>query len=610
MNRHERRAAAKKSGNSPKPSSAATPVGLYEAGMAHFRAGRHLDAQICCRQALAANSNDPDAQHLMGLLSLHAKQYDHAAAWISRAIEQNSTAEYLATLATALQHQGKLAEALKALDEALRLKTDDAGLWKARGKLCAELKLASEALQSFQHALKLAPNDCDTATQCGRLLYRMGRLEQAYFHFDRCVALQPSVETLYRRGRVLIDLGKPEQALTDHQRAHALDPANPHICNNAGVILRSLGREEEALQWFDRTVALQPDSVEALNNRAVSLGQLQRFDEAFAAYRIVKALAPDNAEIDWNLATLHLLIGNFAAGWAGREARWKRVPGSPYPEFTQPKWLGQEAVEGKTIVVCTDEGLGDTIHFVRYVPMLAARGARVILIVSDPLVSVLSRLPGVSQCFPLSAFPALQAFDMHCPISSLPLAFGTSLDTIPSAVSYLPPPAEERVRAWEQRLGARRKLRVGLVWSGNPKHKNDRNRSMPFRRFQRLLDGIDATFVSLQKEPRPDDRAALSERTDIVDLAAELTDFNDTAALVTCLDLVITVDTSVAHLAAALGCPTWIMLPYTPDYRWLLNRDDSPWYPTVRLFRQNESQEYDRVLDRIQLELQRLVSAQ
>src|ERR1700744_3950841 len=248
---------------------------------------------------------------------------------------------------------------------------------------------------------------------------------------------------------------------------------------------------------------VRPSLVEALLNRGVALGQLQRFDEAFAAYRIAKALAPDNAEIDWNVAILHLLIGNFAAGWAGREARWKRALCPPYPKFNRPKWLGEEAVEGKTIVVCTDEGLGDTIHFVRYVPMLAARGARVILIVSDPLVSMLSRLPGVSQCFPLSAFPAGLVFDMHCPISSLPLAFGTSLDAIPAAVSYLPPPAEERVQAWEQRLGPRRKLRVGFVWSGNPKHKNDHNRSMSFLQFQRLLDGIDATFVTRQEEPRP-----------------------------------------------------------------------------------------------------------
>jgi ADP-heptose:LPS heptosyltransferase len=192
-------------------------------------------------------------------------------------------------------------------------------------------------------------------------------------------------------------------------------------------------------------------------------------------------------------------------------------------------------------------------------------------------------------------------------MSSLPLAFGTRLETIPSARSYLPAPAESRVQAWQQRLGAHDRLRVGLVWSGNPNHSNDHNRSVPLRTLARILD-VDATFVSLQKEARPDDAAVLRERHDIVDLTADLTDFNETAALVSCLDLVITVDTSVAHLAGAMGRPTWILLPYTPDYRWLLHRDDSPWYPTVRLFRQTERRDYAEVLDRVRRELLELVA--
>jgi hypothetical protein len=202
----------------------------------------------------------------------------------------------------------------------------------------------------------------------------------------------------------------------------------------------------------------------------------------------------------------------------------------------------------------------------------------------------------------------LPPFDLHCPLSSLPLAFGTRLDTIPSALSYLPRPPAARIQAWETRLGPHLKLRVGLVWSGNPAHGNDRNRSIPLRMLTGIL-GIDATFVSLQKDPRPDDQATLRERSDIVDLTADLTDFVETAALVCCLDLVITVDTSVAHLSAALGCPTWILLPYTPDYRWLLDRDDSPWYPTARLFRQSVSRDYGEVLDRVRTELAALISA-
>jgi Glycosyltransferase family 9 (heptosyltransferase) len=216
-------------------------------------------------------------------------------------------------------------------------------------------------------------------------------------------------------------------------------------------------------------------------------------------------------------------------------------------------------------------------------------------------------MSGVSRCVTRATVSMLPAVDFHCPVSSLPLAFGTRLDTIPSTAPYLPSPANGRVQAWEDRLGPRTKLRVGLVWSGNPKHGNDSNRSMPLRTLSRILD-VDATFVSLQKDPRPDDAAVLRERSDIIDLTADLTDFAETAALVSCLDLVITVDTSVAHLAGALGRPTWILLPFMPDWRWLLDRDDSPWYPRTRLFRQTETQEYESVVDQVRSELVKLIS--
>jgi ADP-heptose:LPS heptosyltransferase len=291
----------------------------------------------------------------------------------------------------------------------------------------------------------------------------------------------------------------------------------------------------------------------------------------------------------------------------GREARWKiRSTADKYPRLSQPMWLGKEDIAGKTILVCVDEGIGDAIHFVRYVPMLAARGARVILMVHEPLRRLLSGMAGVTQCLPRSQ-QALPAFDLHCPISSLPHAFGTTLATIPAAVPYLPTPAVDQVQAWEARLGAHDKLRVGLVWAGNPLHNNDRNRSIKLGELASLL-AIDATFISLQKDPRPEDRAILRELPAIIDLTAELGDFADTAALLSCLDVIITVDTSVAHLAGALARPTWILLPYAPDYRWLLDREDSPWYPTVRLFRQDESRDYAGVLDKVRAELSALVS--
>jgi hypothetical protein len=281
---------------------------------------------------------------------------------------------------------------------------------------------------------------------------------------------------------------------------------------------------------------------------------------------------------------------------------------SGYPDLSQPIWLGDGPVEGKTILVFADEGLGDTIQFARYIPMLAARGAKVILWVDDPLASLMSGLSGVSRLITKS--DPLPVFDLHCPICSLPLAFRTSIETIPSDV-YLPRPAEARVQAWESRLrdrlGPSGKLRVGLAWSGNPNHWNDHNRSLRLQELSPLLD-LDADFVSLQKDPRPHDRAQL-ERTGILDLTADLTDLAETAALVSCLDLVITVDTGIAHLAGALGRPTWILLPHTPDWRWLLGRDDSPWYKSARLFRQDARRDYAPVLERVREALQQILSA-
>jgi tetratricopeptide (TPR) repeat protein len=607
MNR-DRRAADRESQTAS--NGAGTPVAdaLYQAGLGHMEAGRYLDAQICCQQALAADSNHADALHLMGLLSFQAAQYDHAVEWTARAIRQSPKVEYLSSLGITLRQQGRLEEALKTFDKAVQLKPEDTELWIKLGTVLAELGRPADALLTFQHVLKLNPRHWDAAYRCGFLLHKLERDGEALPYLYLGESVQPDHAAIPQmRAIVLHKLKRFEEALADNRRAHALNPGNADACNNIGASLQPLHRDEEALPWFDKALALQPDHLIAWANKASSLQEFHLFDEASAIYHHMKQIDPACAQADWDLSLLHMLTGNFEAGWAGREARWK-IQSINYPAFSQPMWLGEENIEGKTILVCADEGLGDSIQFARYVPMMAARGARgVVLVVNDPLVPLLSALPGVSQTLSKSAgmFPP---FDMHCPMSSLPLAFGTRLETIPSDISYLPAPAESRVRTWEERLGSHTRLRVGLVWSGNANHKNDYNRSTSLRLMSRILD-VDATFVSLQKDPRSDDRAALLERTDVIDLTADLADFNETAALISCLDLIITVDTSVAHLAAALGRPTWILVSYTPDYRWLLDRDDSPWYPTVRLFRQSKTRDYGEVLDRVRGELLTLISA-
>jgi tetratricopeptide (TPR) repeat protein len=594
---------------SPTGSDAGTPAALYQAGLGHLRAGRILDAQLCCQQALALDSAHADTLHLMGLLCLAAKQHDHALQWISRAIQQDPKPEYLTSLGTALRQQGRYEEALKAFDKAVQLKPEAAELWNNLGDALVDLGRPADALLGFQHALKLAPGFWHAAYQSGYLLHEERRFAEALPHLTLCLEQQPDhVATLQLRALSLRGLKRFEEALADNRRAYALAPNDFDTCNNIGDALHSLDRHEEALSWFDRAIALRPDSVSAINNKAFLLGQMHRFDEAFAIYEGLQRSGTNTPSTDWNLSLLQMITGNFEAGWRGREARWKApVLAATYPNFEQAMWLGEAGIEGKTVLIHADEGLGDSIQFARYVPDVAALGARVILVVAQAVHSLLSRLPGVSECLPLPGGP-LPAFDLHCPLGSLPLAFGTRLDTIPSAVSYLPPPPEDRVQAWEDRLGRHDRLRVGLVWSGNPAHGNDRNRSIPLPMLSRILD-LDATFVSLQKNPKARDQETLRERPDIIDLAADLTDFSETAALISCLDLVITVDTSVAHLSAALGRPTWILLPYTPDYRWLLDRDDSPWYPTVRLFRQNANRDYGEVLDRVRSELALLISA-
>jgi Glycosyltransferase family 9 (heptosyltransferase) len=269
-------------------------------------------------------------------------------------------------------------------------------------------------------------------------------------------------------------------------------------------------------------------------------------------------------------------------------------------KFAQPLWIESNDIAGKTILLHAEQGFGDTIQFCRYVRLVAGLGARTILEVQAPLAELMTTLACDAQIVCSGA--SLPDFDVHCPLLSLPLALGTRIDTIPFATPYLATPRHAS-KDWEVRLGQKLRPRIGLAWSGAPSHRNDHNRSISLRSLVVLLHS-EATFVSLQKGLRPDDAAVLKECTDILQFSDEIDDFSDTTALIDRLDLVISVDTSVAHLAGALGKPTWILLPFLPDFRWLLDRDDSPWYPTARLFRQDETRSWDGVIRRVHAALQ------
>jgi len=394
----------------------------------------------------------------------------------------------------------------------------------------------------------------------------------------------PPFAELLRLGVAALQANEPQRAAELFARAVAMQPDSGVAYCNLAVAQQLGDRYEEALASYAQAIAARPDSVEAHCNRGVALSQVGQPDAALESFDRALALRPGFPPAHYNKALALLLLGDLPSGWI--EYEWRHHPlngGSAAPSrFAQPQWLGEAPLNGKVVLLYAEQGLGDTLQFCRYVPLVAKLGARIILEVDAPLVSVLKDMPGVSAV--LSRGTSRPAFDYHSPLLSLPLAFRTNLATVPAAERYLSVEAD-KVAAWRDRLGPKTRPRIGLAWSGNPVHYRDRHRNVPFELLARHLSP-EFQYVSLQKDVRESDRRALDAQIAVMNVSSELGDFSDTAALCECMDLVISVDTSVAHLSAALGKRTFVLLPFYPDWRWMLRRRDSPWYPTVTLFRQ------------------------
>jgi tetratricopeptide (TPR) repeat protein len=434
-----------------------------------------------------------------------------------------------------------------------------------------------------------------------------GDYERALSLYERALTLDPShAEAYYKRGNCLKNLGRLEAAIASFNQAIGHRAHYPYAYCNRGVVQQALGLTTEALMSYDRSIALDPAEAMAHYNRALLLQECSRREEALESYDRAIAINPEYADAQFNRSLAALFRGEFERGWRGYEWRWKnasRLGIGELRQFTQPLWLGVEPVAGKRVLLHSEAGLGDTIQFCRYAPALAAMGATVYLEVQPHLLGLLSSLAGVSQL--MASGSALPPFDYHCPLMSLPLAFKTTLETIPSARSYLRSTAQD-VAQWRARLPQHGRPRVGLAWSGNSKNLIDGRRSI------RLADWIahlpeEFDFFCLQKDVREEDQRTLDSNPRIVGFDDE-PDFINTAALCECMDIVISVDTSVAHLSAALGRPTWILLPFIPDWRWMAERDDSPWYPSAKLYRQTTVGDWDEVLARVAGDLRRELS--
>jgi tetratricopeptide (TPR) repeat protein len=612
INRKQRRA-EKPQGQPAIAPTPPTAQAVFNAALQCHQAGRLNEAEQLYRQVLAVNARHADSLHLLGVVANQNNRPEVAADLIGKAISVNATqAIYHSNLGTALWRQGLLDQAVASYRRALDLKPDYAAahfnlgtvLWK-QGRLDA-------ADVCYRSAIHFKVNYPEAFDNLGTVRREQGRLDEAILAYRWAIAFRPDYPEAHNNlGTARLEQGQPDEAVACYRKALALKPGYVEATFNLGVALGELGQPDEAIRWYRNAIALKPDYVDAYLNMGTALKDLQRLDEAAVCYRKVLDLEPANPAAHSNLGIVLLARGDLAAGWAEHEWRWQTPQMSKARrDFVQPQWRG-EAAEGQTLLVHAEQGFGDTLQFCRYAVRAKARGLKVIMEVQAPLVRLLSGLPGVDRL--IGRGDALPPFDLHCPMLSLPLALGTTtVAAIPGSVPYLHADAAQVAGALRRLTGeAGQALRVGLAWAGNPRSHSralaavDRRRSLAPHRLAPLFELSEVRFVSLQKGG-----PAAPAGYPLTDLMDEMQDFADTAALVANLDLVISVDTAVAHLAAALGKPVWLLNRFDSCWRWLTERRDSPWYPGLRLYRQPRPGDWDSVLAEVSRDLRTLADAQ
>jgi tetratricopeptide (TPR) repeat protein len=489
--------------------------------------------------------------------------------------------------------EGDLAKAERLCAGILQHRPDDFEALHLLGLLHFQRQRMVEALHFLAAALKVNSSSADALSNLGLALHATGRTDEAVASYRNALRLAPDhPEILYNLGNACLALGRIDEALSSYDDVLAHAPGHVGARVNRGNTLLRLNRPVAALASYDEALAAMPGHPQILTNRGHALRRLDRPVEALVDFKAALAAAPEFAEAHFEAAMTHLTLGDFASGWKQYEWRWKTGAFGRHRQQPQaPLWLGEQPIAGKTVLLHAEQGFGDTLQFIRYAPLLAGRGARVTCEVQPELLPLLSGLEGVTV---MASGAPRPAFDLHCPLLSLPLAFKTTPETIPADTPYIVAPAE-RVSHWQERLPQARP-RAGFVWSGQTSHKNDANRSIALARLAALFENPPFQCFSLQSDLRAADGETLAGLPNLVHLGGDLRDFADTAAIISLLDVVISVDTAVAHLAGALGKPVLILLPYAADFRWMRGRDDSPWYPTARLLRQPAFGDWDSVI--------------
>jgi tetratricopeptide (TPR) repeat protein len=532
-----------------RPADLPATAQLFEQAVSAHRQGRFPAAEALYQAVLAQDPDHPGALHQLGTLRFQ---------------------------------QGDLDDALRLMRRALERDPDSSDAHINFGVTLHALNRPADALEHLETAIRLDPERADAHYNLGRALHALMRFAEAGEHYERTLALKPNhAEAHNNLGNVLLALNRRQQALASFESALAIRPDYADAHSNLGIALHALDRYEEALASYARALAIRPDHADAHNNLGLALRDMNRHAEAIACFERAQAVKPDLVDAQVNESLARLALGDFEAGW--KKYEWRRLTASFHRRKSpRPLWLGNWDLSGKTILLHGEQGLGDTLQFSRYVPRVARQGAQIILAVQRPLAPLLAGLAGVSIL--RAQGDAIPPYDCYCPLPSLPLAFQTAVTTIPAEVPYVSVPADRNAK-WRPAMEAIGRPRIGLMWAGNLAHPN-RRRWIPLRLLLPLTQTRDVHFVALQRE-LPEGDAQLLESANVATfLGDRQADLADTAAIIAALDLVITVDTSIAHLAGAMGKPVWVLLPFSADWRWLRHRHDSPWYPTARLFRQ------------------------
>jgi tetratricopeptide (TPR) repeat protein len=547
---------------------AARPDTILADAISDLKGGRLGEAERGFKALLRRQPRNVAALNLLGILCTQQRRFEEAAGYMKKSIDAGSASDAtFYNYGIVLKALNRPAEAIEQFDRSLSINPAIAETWNNRGTAFNDVLRFDDALASFDRAIALKPGYADAYSNKGNSLTALRRFDEAKDCFDRAMAINPrSAEAWTGRGNLLLDLNDYGGAGSAFDRALAINPKLSLAWLGRGNLLASCGRRDEALQSLVTAQEIEPGLAEA------------HFAEACC----------------------RLLFDDTRQGWEKYEWRWKTRAVRPHNRsFHMPLWLGEMAIADKTILLHAEQGFGDTIQFCRFVKNVAGLGAHVVLEVQEPLKSLLASLEGVERI--IGRGEPVPPYDFHCPLGSLPLALQISVEQLrPGA--YLSVPSD-CAAPWHEHLRTTRAPRIGLAWAGNPKFRGDHNRSIGLERILPIVKEIDAQFVSLQKELGPGEEAVLSERG-IMNCGPSLDSFRDTAALMTCLDLVISSDTSIVHLAGALGQKVWILLQHAADWRWLTDRSDSPWYANAKLFRQPSPGDWTSVVEHVIRELQ------